>query len=175
LDADAVVGWTCFIHSCTFVMVYYIFLKEHECILPTLRLVFTLFAIIVDGLPQIVHSWNFIFLRTLVDTLCTLPWVWIDLLQCFVLNVSATVGWTCFIFTLVIIAMAWYMSSWKNMSVSYWRYGQSSSCWRYGQSSSCWHYGQSLWVLVEWAVNFRWLRNHRKVSLHNSSIMSLRR
>jgi hypothetical protein len=41
-------------------MAYYIFLKEHECILPTLWLVFTLFAIIIDELPQIVHSWNFV-------------------------------------------------------------------------------------------------------------------
>jgi hypothetical protein len=51
-------------------MAYYIFPKEHECILPTLRLVFTLFAIVVDGLPQIVHSWNFIFLFTRLSQYC---------------------------------------------------------------------------------------------------------
>jgi hypothetical protein len=44
LNADAVVRWTCFIHSCTSIMAYYIFLKEHECILPTLWLVFTFFC-----------------------------------------------------------------------------------------------------------------------------------
>jgi hypothetical protein len=71
LNADAVVGWTCFIHSCTSIMAYYMFLKEHECILPMLwQLVFTLFAIIVDGLPQIVHSWNFIFLFTWLSQYC---------------------------------------------------------------------------------------------------------
>jgi hypothetical protein len=53
-----------------FVMAYYIFLKEDECILPTLQLVFTFFAIVVDGLPQIVHSWNFIFLFTWLSQYC---------------------------------------------------------------------------------------------------------
>jgi hypothetical protein len=45
----AVVGWTCFIHSCTLVMAYYIFLKEHECILPTLRLVCTFLPSLLMG------------------------------------------------------------------------------------------------------------------------------
>lgn len=51
-------------------MAYYIFPKELECILPTLQLVFTFFAIIVNGLPQIVHSWNFIFLFTRLSQYC---------------------------------------------------------------------------------------------------------
>jgi hypothetical protein len=70
LNMDAFVGWTCFIHSRTSVMVSYIFLKEHECILPMLWLVFTLFTIVVDGLPQIVHSWKFIFLFTWLSQYC---------------------------------------------------------------------------------------------------------
>jgi hypothetical protein len=71
LNADTGHCWMNLLHPFLhLVMAYYIFLKEHECILPMLWLVFTFFAIVVDGLPQIVHSWNFIFLFNWLSQFC---------------------------------------------------------------------------------------------------------
>jgi hypothetical protein len=65
-----VVGWTCFIHSCTWSWLITSSWKDMSASCQCYGWSSPFFAIIVDGLPQIVHSWNFIFLFNWLSQYC---------------------------------------------------------------------------------------------------------